>query len=164
MSLRNARGFSLIELMVVVLVAGLILAITTPSINRYLMGARLRDAASRVAGEMRLARQKSVTNNSRNRFWVASGFNYYYLGEDRWRGVPGSPYAPTQWKGPFYLPSTVRLIGPSGLPSVGRLRPRLVRPLPQVNVASTEPWPPCGAGGISPASNTAARWRSTASE
>lgn len=111
MSLRHARGFSLIELMVVVLVAGLILAITSPAINRYLMGARLRDAGSRVAGEMRLARQKAVTNNSLNRFWVAPGFNYYYIGEQRWQGGT-TPYTAIQWKGPFYLPSTVKLIQP----------------------------------------------------
>jgi prepilin-type N-terminal cleavage/methylation domain-containing protein len=111
MSLRNTRGFSLIELAVVVLIAGLILAMTMPTINRYLMGARLRDAAARVAGEMRLARQKSVTNNSLNRIWVATNFNYYYTGERRWLG--GTTWAPVAWKGPFYLPATVKLIAPN---------------------------------------------------
>ena len=60
MSLRDQKGFSLVELAVVVLISGLILAFTMPSINRSLTQARLRDSASRVAGEMRLARQKAV--------------------------------------------------------------------------------------------------------
>lgn len=106
MSLRNQRGFSLIELAVVVLIAGLVLAFTTPSINRYLIKARLRDAGSRVAGEMRLARQKAVTNSSHAYFAPVLATNTYLVGERRWLG--GSTFSGITWKGPFALPSTVR--------------------------------------------------------
>jgi prepilin-type N-terminal cleavage/methylation domain-containing protein len=108
---RHAKGFSLIELTVVVLIAGLVLAISTPALNRYLLDARLRDAGSRIAGEMRLARQKAVTNNSRNWFYTVAGTNYYWIGEQRWMG--GSTFGPTVWKGPIYLPSTVRVLTPN---------------------------------------------------
>lgn len=109
MPLQDKRGFSLIELAIVVLIGGLVLAITTPSINRYLIHARLRDSASRFAGEMRLARQKAVSNNSRAWFWTWNGSNYYYVGEQRWLGA--QLWGGTVWKGPYYLPSTVRVIG-----------------------------------------------------
>ena len=56
----RARGFSLIELMVVMAIGGVILAFSMPSINRYLNRARLRDNTNRMMNEMRLARQKFV--------------------------------------------------------------------------------------------------------
>jgi prepilin-type N-terminal cleavage/methylation domain-containing protein len=113
MSLRNQKGFSLIELAIVLVVAGIVLAITTPSINRFLIHARLHDAASRVTGEMRLARQKAVTNSSRAWFVTSNGTNLYWVGEQRWTGGAADTaiaFAATTWKGPFTLPSTVRVI------------------------------------------------------
>ncbi len=111
MSLRNQKGFSLVELSVVVLLAGLILAFSTPSLNRYLTEARLRSSASRIAGEMRLARQKAVSNNSKMWFWTWGDVNYYWIGEQRWQG--GSGWGSTQWRGPLYLPSTVLVKNPN---------------------------------------------------
>lgn len=105
------RGFSLIELMVVLGLAGTILAFSMPTINRYLHRARLRDSVNRVMGEMRLARQKAVTNNSVVWFWMADNTNYYWIGEQRWTG--GTNYTPTLWKGPYYLPSTVVIRSPN---------------------------------------------------
>jgi len=116
MASRDQRGFSLIELAVVVTIAGLVLAFVTPSVNRYLLNARLRDAASEFTGEMRLSRQKAVTNNSRNWFWTYNGANYYYLGEQRWLGgLPSSPssFSGVTWRGPYYLPSNVRVRNPN---------------------------------------------------
>lgn len=120
MSVRNQQGFSLVELAVVVLIAGLVLAMSTPAINRYLNQARLRDSASRVAGEIRIARQKAVTNSSRAWFYTVNGTNQYWVGEQRWTGGNGSlkamaadttiAFASTQWKGPYTLPSTVRVV------------------------------------------------------
>lgn len=113
MSLRRQQGFSLIELAVVVLIGGLMLAFTTPAINRYLNEARLRDAGSRIAGDMRLARQKAVTNSSRMWFWAGNGTTDYWIGEQSWTGGladTSSSFAATVWKGPYTLPSTVRIV------------------------------------------------------
>ena len=57
----NRRGFSLVELAVVLTISGLILAIGTPGLIRYLNSARVRDSARTLAEEMRLARQKAVS-------------------------------------------------------------------------------------------------------
>ena len=111
MSLRNQKGFSLVELAVVLVISGLILAFSTPSLNRYLQQARLRDAASRIAGEMRLARQKAVTKNNKIWFWTWGNVNYYWIGEQTWQG--GSTWSGTTWKGPYYLPSTVVVKNPN---------------------------------------------------
>ena len=112
MPLRNQKGFSLIELAVVVMIAGIVLAVTTPSINKALLKARLRDASSRIASEIRLTRQKAVTNSSRAWFYTVNGTNQYWLGEQRWVGGATSnsaSFAAIDWKGPYNLPSTVRV-------------------------------------------------------
>jgi Tfp pilus assembly protein FimT len=107
-----------------VIIAGLVLAITTPAINRFLQQARLRDSAARLAGEMRLLRQKAVTNSSRTWFYTVNGTNQYSLGEQRWTGGTGTSagslkamaadtltaFSGTVFKGPYNLPSTVRVV------------------------------------------------------
>jgi prepilin-type N-terminal cleavage/methylation domain-containing protein len=113
---KNQKGFSLIELAVVVTIAGLVLAIVTPSINRYLLNAKLRDAASRFTGEMRLARQRAVANNGRYWFWTYPGVNYYWIGEQRWIGGNANlaaSYSNVTWKGPYSLASNVRVLNPN---------------------------------------------------
>ena len=113
MSLRNTRGFSLVELAVVLLIAGLVLAFSMPTINRTLTQQRLRDSAARVMGEMRTARQKAITNNSRAWFYAFPSTNYYYVGEQRWVGGLtnlDASFGAITWKGPYYLPNTVRIV------------------------------------------------------
>ena len=111
MSLRNQKGFSLVELAVVLVISGMILAFSTPAISRYVNKARLRDSASRIAGEMRLARQKAVTKNNKIWFWTWADVNYYWIGEQTWQG--GTVWSSTIWSGPFYLPSTVLVKNPN---------------------------------------------------
>jgi type II secretory pathway pseudopilin PulG len=96
---------------VVVLIGGMILAFSTPAINRYIIEARLRDSANRVAGEMRLARQKAVSKNNKIWFWTWADVNYYWIGEQTWQG--NSTWTNPVWRGPYYLPSTVLVKNPN---------------------------------------------------
>ena len=107
---KNRRGYSLAELAVVVMVAGLILALGTPGLIRYLNAARVRDSAKILAEEMRLARQKAVTNGTRNYVYTQYGAsqNQYWTGvqaklsNGAWGGVT--------WRGPIDLPNKTRQI------------------------------------------------------
>ncbi len=111
MSLRSHKGFSLIELMIVLALGGILLALSTPAIGRYLVEARLRHSASKLANEIRVARQKAVTTNSRIWFWTWADVNYYWIGEQRWQG--GGSWGGTTWAGPYYLPTTVLVKNPT---------------------------------------------------
>jgi prepilin-type N-terminal cleavage/methylation domain-containing protein len=64
MSFRNSRGFSLVELLIVILLAGVILAIAVPEIRRSLASSRLRTSAVQLATELNYARTISVSRNS----------------------------------------------------------------------------------------------------
>jgi len=112
MHCKNHRGFSLVELAVVLTVVGLILAIAAPGLIRQLNSQRVRDAAQVLKDEMRMARQKAITNGTRNYVYTQQGANgtQYFTGirtfneaTKTWNGF--------QWRGPIDLPAKTKQIG-----------------------------------------------------
>lgn len=59
-SCTRARGFTLIELMIVVTVLGIVMAIGVPSFNTMIMNNRLAAASNDVAGALHFARAEAV--------------------------------------------------------------------------------------------------------
>ena len=60
MATSRERGFSLIELMIVLVVLGLILGYSLPALNRFSATLQLRGASENIAGQLRLAREKAI--------------------------------------------------------------------------------------------------------
>lgn len=58
---RDARGFSLMELMVVCMLIGIVLVVATPSFVRYRISASRRAACVQLIEDLRAARQMAVT-------------------------------------------------------------------------------------------------------
>ncbi len=56
----SQRGFSLIELMIVLTVLGLLLGFSIPSFHRLSSSYQLQAAAENIAGQIRLAREKAI--------------------------------------------------------------------------------------------------------
>ena len=54
------RGFSLIELMIVLVVLGLVLGYTLPGVLRFSRTLQLRGTAENITGQLRLAREKAI--------------------------------------------------------------------------------------------------------
>lgn len=108
---KKREGFSLVELAIVLVIAGLILAICTPSVMRYLNGQRVRDSAHLLADEMRLSRQRAVSNNTRCWIYTQWSSNQYLLGTQAQNPNPPYNWLTTQWRGPFELPSKTKQIG-----------------------------------------------------
>ena len=107
------EGYSLVELAVVLVIAGIILAVGAPPLMRYVNGARVRSAAHVLSDEMRLARQKAVTNSTRNWVYTTWGTN----SSQYWTGVqtqtsPGV-WSGINWRGPIDLPSRAKQIQPN---------------------------------------------------
>jgi general secretion pathway protein H len=63
------RGFTLVELMVVLAIAGLMLALAPPLISSVMPGVELKAAARRTAGALRLAREVAIADG-RDTAWV----------------------------------------------------------------------------------------------
>ncbi len=62
--LTRAKGFSVIELLVVVSVMALLLAIVIPNLLRFLPAHKLASGMSQVMGDLRLARQKAIAEGN----------------------------------------------------------------------------------------------------
>ncbi len=60
MTTRTERGFTLIELAITILVMGIVLGFSLPAFNRISASYQLRGAAEDMAGQLRLAREKSI--------------------------------------------------------------------------------------------------------
>lgn len=67
---RPARGFTLVEVIVVLVIASLALALVGTSISRNISGAEMRTAARKVAASLRYTRTKAILSKSEQVFIV----------------------------------------------------------------------------------------------
>jgi len=74
---RNSRGFSLVELAVVVTIMGIMFAVGVPSYLTYRRSQELKGAAQNIASQIRLARATAIMTGRTQRFHLYFNFNGY---------------------------------------------------------------------------------------
>ena len=111
---KNREGFSLVELAVVLVVAGIILAMGVPNILKHMHSQSVRDSARMLSDEMRLARQKAVSNGTRNYVYTqwGPGADQYWTGIQTQNPNTGA-WSSILWRGPIELPGRTRQISAS---------------------------------------------------
>ena len=77
--MRRRTGFSLIELMTTVLILGLIAAFSAPAVFKSISAWNLRTSRDVVIGEVKLLRQKAITQGRSLRVWFSPGSNLYWF-------------------------------------------------------------------------------------
>lgn len=60
----RSRGFTLLELLVVLVIAAMLMAVTPPLISRVMPGVELRSATRNIASALRYARSRAATSGS----------------------------------------------------------------------------------------------------
>ncbi len=79
MTLRDRNGFSLMELMVVMIVVAAILAFSLPGFLNYLGTQNLKGAADNIAAQLRIAREKAIaTGTTQTMHFYYQQFNSDY--------------------------------------------------------------------------------------
>jgi len=77
----KGRGFTLVELIVVLVIMGLVLALVGTSISRSISGAEMRTAARKVAANLRYTRTQAILKKSEQVFIVDSEAKTYQAPE-----------------------------------------------------------------------------------
>lgn len=70
--MRFGRGFSLVELMVVVAVIGVLMAVGLPTFQTWLRSVQVRNAAESLLNGLQFARMEALRRNERVSFWMVS--------------------------------------------------------------------------------------------
>jgi prepilin-type N-terminal cleavage/methylation domain-containing protein len=95
MSRSHARGFSLVEMAIVILVMGLVFAFSVPAYQRVSNSYQLKGATENIAAELRLAREKAIATGMDQ----PMHFTPNYLNSDYHIHYP-SGFIPAKWKLP----------------------------------------------------------------
>jgi len=101
---RSERGFTLLELLVVVLIIGLLTSMAVLGVQGRSDRERLEDEAERLIERMRLGREEAVLQSqSLGLLFASGGYRFLALDDERWRRHQDSLFQPHE------LPEGMRL-------------------------------------------------------
>jgi type IV fimbrial biogenesis protein FimT len=90
MKIFTKKGFTLVELMIVMVVMGIISAIASPNFRQFMAERRLNGAARMVLSDLMLARQQAVVKNNNFKVFFSTNHNYTILDDGNNDGSAGT--------------------------------------------------------------------------
>ena len=111
---RPERGFSLVEMLIVVAIVAILGAVALPNIGQYIRNYKIKGAAQMVAGSLQAARSRAIMSNTN------LGVSFVVVGQDAYRFVQEDieVASPQRLSGLQRLPSGVIFV-PSALADPG---------------------------------------------
>ncbi len=86
----KSEGFTLLEIIIVIAIAGILAAIAVPSLVNQLPRYRLSGAARQVMGDLMWARMQAVSEKNEFRIFIIDSHRYQILDDDDNNGSVGS--------------------------------------------------------------------------
>lgn len=77
MSYRNSKGFTLIELMVVLVIVGIMLALLIPNVGGFISQMEINEATQNLSGVLRSAKETAVSKNVTARVIISDANKTY---------------------------------------------------------------------------------------
>ena len=109
---KGQRGFSLVELLVVIVLLGLVVLVGMPAMQDWLERYRVRTAAQALAADFQLQRMRAVSRNRRFTIQFNAANRTYTL----WEGDPVNGLTQQMIPEPIVLPMGVTFTGGAGDP------------------------------------------------
>lgn len=78
---KSPKGFSLIELLIVMAIVGILLSLALPSYQAWIQNTKIRTAAESLLNGMQLARAEAVRRNSNMGFYLLSSVDSSCVGD-----------------------------------------------------------------------------------
>ena len=110
----RTAGFTLTELMVVLVIFGIVSAVAMPGFTKFLRSVDLNSQVQRVATTLRVVRQRAITeNNNYVVYWDTSAHGWGWWDDDDNDGVKDGP---EKYAAPEALPSWMTVTNSSTNP------------------------------------------------
>jgi type II secretion system protein H len=103
----DQSGFSVAELLVVIIIGGILIAASIPALKQHTQTARLKQASDEVAGTLKLARQRAVATGNPVVVVFDMANNNFLLYEDE--DEDGTQDSGETQSGPYDVPNSVLL-------------------------------------------------------
>ncbi len=116
--MKTNKGFSLIELIIVMAIIGIVLAIASPSFYKYRQNTALKEATRELAGDISLYRQTAIAQNVRYRInFNPSGSIYDSYTVQIESPANSGNYVNVSTKSPSSVNSSIIIMGDTNSPS-----------------------------------------------
>ncbi|NTW06903.1 MAG: prepilin-type N-terminal cleavage/methylation domain-containing protein [Syntrophaceae bacterium] len=113
--MKTNKGFSLVELIIVIAIIGIVLAIASPSFYKYRQNTNLKEATRELAGDITLYRQTAIAQNVRYRIVFNQLTNSYTIQIES--PANSGTYVDVLTKSPASVSSSVIIMGGANFPS-----------------------------------------------
>ncbi len=114
----RSRGFTLVEMLVIIAVLGILVAIAIPTFGVISESAKAKGAAQTLATDLQLAKMRAISQSKRCRILFLSGtsykFQYYDAAGSVWRDMTGEVVRTFDSCSNPYFHEGVTLTAPAG--------------------------------------------------